>query len=1113
MPRRHSNDSELENVPPSKRRKGSQKMVEVPSESDDESVNLSQISQVPAEIGIIEKITLKNFMCHEQLTQSFGPNVNFIIGRNGSGKSAVLTAIMVALGGRANTTSRGNSLKNFIQTKKLSAEVSVTLSNRGEEAFKPDSYGKSITVERRITSEGSSSYKIKNAQGQVVSNKREELDNILDQFYIQVDNPVSILTQDTSRNFLHSKNDGDKYKFFLKATQLEQLEREYNLADESREVAVATMREKDEGLPRLEKDVEEWERRMKMFQGIDELREKTQRLKNELAWALIQKHETVNSSSSISFWRLKFKPCHLGYFYQTLLKLEKEAAKENSKTPKYRQKIQACDDTVKSCEQKLQQIKADINSTSERVLTLEPKFKESELALEEAKKALRFVQSEQRKQQTELKNHKNDHHILMEKIEDLRNEAQRDYEGERRKREARICELEASVDEARAQLKTTEHRMEQHRAQVDQLKADSYKMKSDVKDGRNNLHQSKRNLKDLEDSRQDRYKRFGQHMPQMVKEIKQAVKEGAFHAEPLGPIGTYVTCKKPALALPVEMALGKLMTAWCVTDHHDEFVLRKIFQRSMPQNMPKPVVVCSQFQNTLYDISAGKPSIAFPTVFDLLSIQHPMISNALIDQCGIERALVINDLKKAVQVMREKPANVSVCYTAAGDTVYNHPTIRTYAGQKNRRVQYLSNNLENDIRQAKDVIAHQEQEVQRLESEMKANEAECRSNVQKQKESQNRVNALISRLRKMEMEISEMKSIEDPPPIDVATLVEDANQLEQTIADLQEKVAPLSDHVKTHETRCQEAQVRYDALNTEIRDIVAKNEPMTEELASTEVELERVRGHRKHYAERLKQHAQVVKEAEQSVETYREKMQADLKKAEDICERIDTTRSADSLQSEIQQIEHRIEEENRTKGNREEVTLNYQQKLQTYNRVRKEVQGISRFLTKLSQILQNRKASLDGLKRSKSLSTNVFFMRFVGTRNYRGRLHFSHSSKQLRLEVEPHVSEAGEGSKDLKALSGGERSFSTICFIMALWEAIESPFRCLDEFDVFMDLVNRRIAMDLMMMIANRQRDKQFIFLTPQDMSNLQHQDIVRIFRMPTPERGQTTLPFRSSSS
>ena len=49
-----------------------------------------------------------------------------------------------------------------------------------------------------------------------MSKKKEDLESILNHFNIQVDNPVVIMSQDTSRCFLPSTSSSEKYKVSLK---------------------------------------------------------------------------------------------------------------------------------------------------------------------------------------------------------------------------------------------------------------------------------------------------------------------------------------------------------------------------------------------------------------------------------------------------------------------------------------------------------------------------------------------------------------------------------------------------------------------------------------------------------------------------------------------------------------------------------------------------------------------------------------------------------------------------------------------------------------------------------------------------------------------------------
>lgn len=94
-------------------------------------------------IGIIEEVTLRDFMCHKFFTIKLEPYINFICGGNGSGKSAVLTGILVGLGQKAAATGRANGLRDFIRKPEHGealvdrAEIMIKLKNQGDNPWKP----------------------------------------------------------------------------------------------------------------------------------------------------------------------------------------------------------------------------------------------------------------------------------------------------------------------------------------------------------------------------------------------------------------------------------------------------------------------------------------------------------------------------------------------------------------------------------------------------------------------------------------------------------------------------------------------------------------------------------------------------------------------------------------------------------------------------------------------------------------------------------------------------------------------------------------------------------------------------------------------------------------
>ena len=73
------------------------------------------------------------------------------------------------------------------------------------------------------------------------------------------------------------------------------------------------------------------------------------------------------------------------------------------------------------------------------------------------------------------------------------------------------------------------------------------------------------------------------------------------------------------------------------------------------------------------------------------------------------------------------------------------------------------------------------------------------------------------------------------------------------------------------------------------------------------------------------------------------------------------------------------------------------------------------------------------------------FSHLIAQRGFQGKLIFDHKKMEIRVKVNPGGDGERGSRKDPKSLSGGEKSFTQICMLLSVWEAMGSPIRALDE--------------------------------------------------------------------
>ncbi|CAN8300073.1 unnamed protein product [Cochlearia groenlandica] len=133
--------------------------------------------------GNIIEIELHNFMTFNHVVCKPGSRLNLVIGPNGSGKSSLVCAIALCLGGEPQLLGRATSVGAYVKRGEDSGYVKISLRGNTKE--------EKITVSRKIDTRNKSEWMF---NGNSVSKK--DVVEIIQKFNIQVNNLTQFLPQD-----------------------------------------------------------------------------------------------------------------------------------------------------------------------------------------------------------------------------------------------------------------------------------------------------------------------------------------------------------------------------------------------------------------------------------------------------------------------------------------------------------------------------------------------------------------------------------------------------------------------------------------------------------------------------------------------------------------------------------------------------------------------------------------------------------------------------------------------------------------------------------------------------------------------------------------------------
>ncbi|XP_074098713.1 structural maintenance of chromosomes 6 [Cotesia typhae] len=1030
--------------------------------------------------GKILSMHLRNIMCHESLRVDFNPNVNFIIGKNGSGKSAIISAIAVVFGARANVTQRANSLNKLIRDHCGRASIEIVLSNVGSLAFKPELYGDSIKI-TRVLGQGAK-YTMANSRGKVISKSKVELEKMKTCMNIQVENPISVLNQSKSSNFLMNATESDLYELFMQSTQLSIINDNYKSAVLECQETSRILGDTSKQLNVERKEIEALENNLRRLALLENTRAEYDSIQVELKWAL-----AIMEEDNLEMHENRVKT--------------------------YQEKVRQFEDVHQDSGNKIQNINTELENLNAKLDEIELESQTSREAYVKAKAGYQSKKEEVGNKDREIKQCWRQIQKYKEEIVTYTNEIERleggssQAEMKRNEQRQKAAQLREKFAEIEALLNTTKTDLSHLETTKVQYEKEDHLAKMDADKKASECSRIASQLQNFQKSGGTNNV-FGRNMERLKRRVDEEHNRGRFLQKPIGPIGEFIKVKDPSWIPAVENVLAPL-NAFCTDNGQDAKLLGNIIQEIYGKET-WPTIFCSKFHNRVHDVSRKcVRDQNYSNLFDMMEISNTVVANCIIDQKEPECLLLIPTSEAAKELLshaRNVPRNCKRATTKKGDMFFPDPMYRTYGG-KVGKANFLQVSTTEVIQRLKEEYVAAEEERKIAYNDYKVKHDQLMVNIKSCSELQVKIKDLIILKERVRRQIADLEeALQEDLNDNCAVFKADKLKSETLLKGKENEYAKLLEEKAQIENQLKELAVELKACqkNTYTRgDKVAE---VNEKIQKLQAERAQINSSFNGVKKRIESTRQELDTALEECNKQRQRTSNAVNAAQRMGERVQTDRSPTQLQRLIQVLGIEIETVEHDVGSKEELESLLVLKRKKSADIIELHNGLQKVNKQHQRRVEQRREEFQKMKKFMARKVKEDFLNIIGLRNFDGSLIVDYKNKKVKLEVIPSTTDK-QASNAVHTLSGGERSYSTAAFILALWECTTLPFYFLDEIDVFMDKVNRKTVYDLLLHHASIHPERQFGFLTPLDASIFKGSATVKILRLAPPNRGTQSQP------